>query len=146
KFLVVGNINNSFGKKMISKYGADRRLIFCGAVFDKTKIGALRKYSKLYFHGHSVGGTNPSLLEAMADGVLIAAHGNEFNRAVLQSDALYFNTAAEVHRLIDESDHSDTSTAMPENNLQKIKEQFSWPAIVNSYEALFLDWYNKKKR
>lgn len=144
QFLVVGNVNNSFGKKMFSKYGTDQRLIFSGAIFDKAKTSALRKFAKMYFHGHSVGGTNPSLLEAMADGVLIAAHDNGFNRAVLQDEVFYFNTAAEVQRLIEEIVSSEKTTAMPGKNIQKIREQFNWPAIVNSYETLFMDCYNKK--
>lgn len=146
KFVVVGNVDNSFGKKMVSKYGADRRLLFCGAVFDKAKISALRKSAKLYFHGHSVGGTNPSLLEAMADGVLIAAHENEFNKTVLQDDAYYFGTAAEAERLIDEMNRSEKKTTMVEKNLQKIRDEFNWPAIVNRYEAMFMDCYNKKAK
>lgn len=144
QFLVVGNVNNSFGKKMVSKYGDDQRLVFSGAIFDKAKTSALRKFARLYFHGHSVGGTNPSLLEAMADGVLIAAHGNGFNRAVLQSEAFYFNGATEVQRLIEEIDSSEKTTALPGKNLKKIREQFNWPAIVNSYEAMFMDCFNKK--
>jgi hypothetical protein len=62
-------------------------------VYEQPKLTALKKYCSLYFHGHSCGGTNPSLLEAMAGSALVCAHDNAFNRAVLGEDALYFSSA-----------------------------------------------------
>ena len=143
QFIVVGNINNSFGKKMFAKYGKDKRVHFAGAIFDMDKINALRTFCKLYFHGHSVGGTNPSLLEAMASGSLIAAHNNEFNRAVLQSDACYFNNAEEAAQLINQVEHPEQSAEMTNNNINKITSTFNWPAVINRYEEFITDCYNK---
>jgi glycosyltransferase involved in cell wall biosynthesis len=143
QFIAVGNINNTFGKKMVEKYGNDKRVHFAGAVFDEAKINTLRKFCKLYFHGHSVGGTNPSLLEAMASAAVIAAHNNEFNRAVLQNDAFYFNTPDEVAGLINTKELSENITAVTNNNLKKIEEEFNWPAIVNKYEEMIFECYNK---
>lgn len=143
QFIVVGNINNSFGKKMFAKYGEDPRVHFVGAIFDKTRINALRSFCKLYFHGHSVGGTNPSLLEAMASEAVIAANANEFNRAVLQNDAFYFNTAGEVAQLIDTTEHSEKTAEMVNNNFKKIKTRFNWPAIVDEYEEMITECFNK---
>ncbi len=142
-FVVIGNMNNSFGKKMFTKYGKDKRLHFTGAVFDETKVTALRAFSKLYFHGHSVGGTNPSLLEAMSGGALIAAHDNEFNRAILQNDAFYFNSVDEVAQLVNTGEQTEQTAAMINSNLKKIKEQFNWPAITDEYEKCIVDCYNK---
>jgi glycosyltransferase involved in cell wall biosynthesis len=143
QFMVVGNINNLFGKKMFEKYGKDQRVHFAGAIFDKTTINTLRKFCKLYFHGHSVGGTNPSLLEAMASGTIITAHDNEFNRAVLQNDAFYFKGAAEVKQLGNTIERTEETAEMIENNLKKIKDQFNWTVIVDDYEAMIIDCYNK---
>jgi len=81
KFVVIGNATNKFGKYLVDKFKTDERIIFAGSIFDEKKIQMLRAEACLYFHGHSVGGTNPSLLEAMAGGVLIVAHDNPFNRA-----------------------------------------------------------------
>jgi glycosyltransferase involved in cell wall biosynthesis len=142
KFIVTGNHNNTFGKKMYHKYGHDERVHFAGAVFDDEKTTALRTFCELYFHGHSVGGTNPSLLEAMANGAVIAAHDNEFNRSVLQEDAFYFNTAEGVLQIINEYKEANTA-AMVQHNLKKIEEQFNWPAIINSYEEFIIDCYNR---
>jgi glycosyltransferase involved in cell wall biosynthesis len=143
QFIAVGNTSNAFGKKMLAKYANDKRIRFTGAIFDETKINTLRKFCKLYFHGHSVGGTNPSLLEAMACQAVIAAHSNKFNRAVLQSDAFYFNTAHEVAGLINTIKLSENTLSMTNSNLKRIEEEFNWPAIVNKYEEMIVDCYNK---
>ncbi len=145
KFVVVGNTNNAFGKKMLEKYRHDERILFTGAIFDEPVINALRKFSKLYFHGHSVGGTNPSLLEAMAAGAPIAAHDNEFNRAVLQQDALYFNDAGEVHHLVT-AGYGEKPEQAIEANLGKIRTNYNWPAVVDAYETVMLDCYHTHKR
>ncbi|MBL7703102.1 MAG: DUF1972 domain-containing protein [Ferruginibacter sp.] len=145
KFIVVGKISNSFGKKIAEKYRKDERIIFAGGIFEQNTINSLRKYCKLYFHGHSVGGTNPSLLEAMAGGALIAAHDNEFNRAVLNEDAFYFSTADEVMGLINTNKLREKAAGIICNNLKKIKEQFNWPAIVDAYEAVMIECHKAKR-
>ena len=106
---------------MFLKYGNDKRLLFTGAIFDEVKINALRTFCKLYFHGHSVGGTNPSLLEAMGSGRLIAAHDNEFNRAILQSDAFYFSSAEQVAQILNKALRTEQTEVMLENNFKKIQ-------------------------
>ena len=146
KFVVVGNMNNSFGTKMLVRYGKDRRLILTGAIFDETKVTALRAFCRLYFHGHSVGGTNPSLLEAMASGALIAAHDNEFNRAVLQNDAFYFKTTDEVLQLINVVERTEQTEEMISNNSKKVKDKFNWPSITDEYEKCIIDCYNKSAK
>lgn len=59
----------------------------------------MRYYSNLYFHGHTVGGTNPSLLEAMGSGALICAHDNIFNKAILKDDAFYFKNHKDIFKI-----------------------------------------------
>ncbi|MCW3090211.1 MAG: glycosyltransferase family 1 protein [Ferruginibacter sp.] len=66
-FVVVGNVNNHFGKYIANKFSDDPRIKFLGALFDPMQTHELISNSWIYFHGHSVGGTNPSLLEAMAN-------------------------------------------------------------------------------
>lgn len=144
KIIVTGNTSNSFGKKMLLKYRNDNRICFTGGIFNKEKVSTLRKYCRLYFHGHSVGGTNPSLLEAMADSTIIAAHENEFNRAVLQQDAFYFQSAADVLQLVDTMDYLQGSLAMTANNLKKIQETFNWPAVIDAYETILVNCVHKE--
>ncbi len=101
KMLVVGNAANKFGKYLQDKFSQDKRIIFGGVIYDQQRIHCLKFFSRLYFHGHSTGGTNPSLLEAMASKALIAAHDNAFNRQVLGNDALYFSDSKDITALID---------------------------------------------
>ena len=74
KFLVIGNIATRYGRTITSRYAADKRIIFAGSLFDQDLVHTLRKNAILYFHGHSVGGTNPSLLEAMASRTAVVAY------------------------------------------------------------------------
>lgn len=65
---------------------------FAGTIYDKKTVQALRFHSKAYLHGHTVGGTNPSLIEAMAAGDPVIAQDNKYNRWVIGEGALYFDT------------------------------------------------------
>ncbi len=143
KFIVLGNYNNAYGKMMFKKYSTDERIHFAGAVFDAAVTNTLRAFCKLYFHGHIVGGTNPSLLEAMAGGAVIAAHDNAFNRAVLNNDAYYFNSVEEVQQLVVKSNGYDETERMLQNNFVKIDELYNWPCIVNMYDTFIVDCCKK---
>jgi len=133
--LVVGNQKNTFGQYLVNKYCDNKQIIFTGTIYDHKTINNLRHFSDLYFHGHSVGGTNPSLLESMACGCMIVAHNNEFNKAVLDNDALFFNSSDEVRAILGKTDENFRKTCIP-NNYEKITSLYSWPLIINSYEKL----------
>lgn len=141
-FKVLGNTGNKFGKFITHKFRNDERIEFKGANFENTAVRSLQNNSYLYFHGHSVGGTNPSLLEAMASEALIAAHDNPFNKAVLSTDAFYFNNASEVQELVENVQRMDTEKTMVLNNLQKIQSQFNWENIIEEYEKFITECYN----
>lgn len=143
QFKVLGNTNNKFGKFITRKFRNDERIQFKGANFDNAVVRALQNNAHLYFHGHSVGGTNPSLLEAMASEALIAAHNNPFNKSVLHTDAFYFNDASDVRHLVETVQRKDTEQKMVQNNLYKIQYQFNWEKIISEYEALILECYKK---
>jgi glycosyltransferase involved in cell wall biosynthesis len=146
KFIVIGNTQNSFGQKLVNKFKEDKRILFTGAIYDKAVTQTLKYFSHLYFHGHSVGGTNPSLLEAMGSGALIAAHENEFNQSVLQKDAYYFETANDVEQLVESVNRNDKENQMVHNNFLKIENQYNWPAIIEQYNDFLIDCYNSKLR
>ncbi len=144
-FKVLGNTNTKFGKFIIQKFQHDERIQFKGSNFDNSVVRSLQNNSYLYFHGHSVGGTNPSLLEAMASEALIAAHNNPFNKSVLTTDAFYFNDASDVKQLVETVQREDSERIMIQNNLHKIQYQFNWEKVINEYEAFILDSYQKSK-
>jgi glycosyltransferase involved in cell wall biosynthesis len=138
KFLVVGNTDNAFGRYLVDKFKANTNIIFCGAIFCIEKLNNLRYYANLYFHGHTVGGTNPSLLEAMAANALICAHDNVFNRAVLGENARYFSSASDVaHYLLYMDKTTGAYDDMIANNLDRIKNFYNYENIVNSYASHF---------
>jgi glycosyltransferase involved in cell wall biosynthesis len=144
KFIVIGNAQNEFGEHLLAKFGTDKRIQFAGTMYDKRIKHSLCCYSAMYFHGHSTGGTNPSLLEAMASRALIAAHDNEFNREILDGNAYYFSDAAQVQRLIENNSRNQKETAMIANNLKNIELQYNWESIVNQYEAYILDCHKNQ--
>lgn len=143
-FKVLGNTDNRFGKFITNRFANDERIQFKGAIFDTPKVRSLQNNSYLYFHGHSVGGTNPSLLEAMASEALIAAHNNPFNKSVLNKDAFYFSNAAEVTQLVENVQRKDLEKNMVMNNLRKIKYQFNWERVIDQYEEFIVESYKRK--
>ncbi len=144
-FVVVGNTGNRFGHYLTKKFSGDPRIRFAGAIFNQEHINNLIYFSNLYFHGHSVGGTNPSLLEAMGSQALVVARDNPFNRAVLEDNAFYFNTAAEVQYYADSLRKNSSMRPMLLANTGKIREEYSWEKIIGEYETFFLNCCLTKK-
>lgn len=92
--LVIGNHQTKFGEYLKNKFQNNENIRFLGGIYNIEHLNNLRYFSNLYFHGHSVGGTNPSLLEAMASKALIIAHHNDFNKGILVKNAFYFKKTA----------------------------------------------------
>jgi glycosyltransferase involved in cell wall biosynthesis len=137
KFIVVANFQSKFGQYLVDKYKDCGSIIFLGSIYDINILNNFRYYSNLYFHGHTVGGTNPSLLEAMASGALIAANENDFNMAILERDAYYFRNSNEVTQLLDKVIKNDEEGLKVQANLIRISSLYSWKKISDSYLRLF---------
>lgn len=144
QFLVIGKHATKYGEYLKEKFKAHKHIRFIGGVYDINVLNNLRYYSNLYFHGHSVGGTNPSLLEAMASQTLICANQNMFNSAILGTDAFYFSTNAEVANCIDSVKKIDYD-AFVHANLKKIEDIYEWNNIIDQYENHFKTIYSTKK-
>lgn len=135
-FLVIGKHETGYGEYLKARYAAHPEIRFVGAVYDIGVLNNLRWFSHLYFHGHTVGGTNPSLLEAMASGALICANDNPFNAAILGEDALYFKTADDVAAVLERIGKTECREYVANNRI-KITELYEWDRIIDAYEALF---------
>ncbi|TBN00178.1 glycosyltransferase family 1 protein [Hyunsoonleella flava] len=135
-FLVVGKHNTKFGEYLKSKFSRYKNIRFLGGIYNQTHLNNLRYYSNLYFHGHSVGGTNPSLLEAMASNALIVANKNIFNKSILEDSAFYFETVDDIKRHLDIK--KDDYAKMLQKNKLKIINQFDWDIINHEYEKYLL--------
>lgn len=142
--LIIGNTSTRHGNYLLSKY-KDPRIHFIGGLFDETALNDLRYYCRQYFHGHSVGGTNPSLLEAMACGAAIAAHNNEFNKAVLATEADYFSTPGDITTMIENPALSGEPERRRTVNYEKIKTVYNHQRITNQYEQLMQEAVRQKK-
>src|SRR5690554_440845 len=143
KTYVIGNANNKFGTYLQGKYKDESRIIFLGSIYHLEKLNNLRYFSKYYFHGHSVGGTNPSLLEAMACKCLIVAHNNEFNGSILEEDAIYFKNADDIKAIVEDDINSKKDTFRNKNFI-KIEKMFSWEKIIQEYEDFMLNVLKNK--
>jgi len=142
--VIVGDCSGKYGQSIFRKYGADNRLKFLGGVFDPSVLDHLRHYSAAVFHGHSAGGTNPSLLEAMAAGAFIIAHNNPCNKWVLGENAVYFHSADDLKQLVEKLHELEPSGKdMIHNNLDRINKDFQWDSIVRQYEELFIQLVEK---
>lgn len=135
--LIVGSTSGKYGSYIQKKYKG-LKVLFVGGIYDTELLNNLRFYSRYYFHGHSVGGTNPSLLEAMACSCTIVAHNNIFNKGVLEENADYFSTADDVAEIINSEQKPESERMRKEMNLKKITTQYGPDKIVNDYEALML--------
>jgi glycosyltransferase involved in cell wall biosynthesis len=123
----------------VAQLGAvqDPRIRMIGTVYDPAKLTSLRYYSFAYMHGHSVGGTNPSLLEAMGCGNLIFAHDNPFNRETLGSCGYFFANDVDLTEAINLAEREPAELArLREAAISRARTNYRWPDIVSSYAAL----------
>jgi glycosyltransferase involved in cell wall biosynthesis len=135
--VVVGDVENpnTYVRTLLANRSA--KVHFVGTVYDKEKLTALRFYARAYIHGHSVGGTNPSLLEAMACSNLVIAHDNPFNREVLADSGLFFETSNALASTIDAIDSREiNANEMRVTASARIRARYLWDQIAEEYLQL----------
>jgi glycosyltransferase involved in cell wall biosynthesis len=119
---------------------ASEEVVFLGPVYDKAAVEALRFHGAAYLHGHTVGGTNPSLVEAMAAGNPVLAHDNAYNRWVAQDAAVYFSTGEDVSDRLEEMLTSQSLLEkMRRASLRRHSAEFTWEHVAGEYERLLLE-------
>jgi hypothetical protein len=102
-------------------------------------VQTITAFCSLYFHGHTVGGTNPSLLDAMAARAPLAVHDNPFNKSIVKNNALLFTSSADVQNLIHANQYSNE--VFIKNNYSTIAKEYTWNGIISQYEEFFLACY-----
>lgn len=145
-FLVIGKDGTKYGRFLKNKY-ENTNIRFVGGIYNKSILDSLRKFAMCYFHGHSVGGTNPSLLEAMASEAYLIANDNHFNRSVLGESALFFTDAQSIQDFIDNrlgKNDQEIRTELIQRNKDLIRDQYSWDSIIEKHEQLFLQVMSEK--
>lgn len=139
KLLVLGKYAPDHEYQQRVKAAASDEVIFPGAIYEKSVVEALRYYSMVYIHGHQVGGTNPSLVEALAAGNPVLAHDNKFNRWVAGDGAAYFKDEEDCDQKISEIISASSSLdAMKSSSYKRHDESFTWTAVLGDYEKLLL--------
>ena len=121
-------------------FSQDKRIKFVGTVYDQELLKKIRERAYGYFHGHSVGGTNPSLLEALGSTKLNLLYDVGFNREVAEDAALYWTLEdGDLAKLIDQSDSMDEEELkeMGQKAKQRIKDEYSWQYICDKYLIVF---------
>jgi glycosyltransferase involved in cell wall biosynthesis len=142
-YFVVGNHLTNYGDFLKDKY-RNTGIIFLGGIFNKEHLDNIRYYSKYYLHGHSVGGTNPALLEAMAAQTFIIAHDNLFNKSVINENAYYFNSSNLLANLLKDNEIIKNKSSFVKNNLSRIDKTYRWSIVVDQYESYFKRILNNK--
>lgn len=142
-FAIVTNVNNAFLYKLEKNlgYSSDKRIKFVGTVYDQELLMKIRENAFAYFHGHEVGGTNPSLLEALGSTKMNLLLDVGFNREVAQNAALYWTKEdGSLAKLIDEVDQysDEIINELGKAAKERIRSAYSWKYICDRYADVWL--------
>lgn len=141
-FALITNVSDKFLEELKEKthFDQDPRIKFVGTVYDKELLMKIRENAYGYFHGHEVGGTNPSLLEALGSTDLNLLLDVGFNREVAEDSALYWTKqSGNLASLIDWADgmNADEISELGKKASLRIVEAYSWQHIADEYESRF---------
>lgn len=125
-----------------TRFENDRRIKFVGTVYDQELLKKIREEAYGYLHGHEVGGTNPSLLEALASTRLNLLLGVGFNREVGEDSTLYWSKeAGSLSTLLEQADalNADAIAELDRKSTERVRDAYSWEKIVDAYEKVFVE-------
>lgn len=136
KLVVLGNFDPDNAYHNAVRAAASAEVMFPGAIYDGATVQALRYHARAYVHGHTVGGTNPSLVEALWAGNAVIAHDNVYNRWTAGAAGLFFRDAASCADLMQQLLQDDALVArLSEAARLRAVEEFSWGPILAQYES-----------
>lgn len=139
KLALLGSFRDDDPYHRAVRAAASDEVAFVGSIYEPERVKAIRFHSCGYLHGHTVGGTNPSLVEAMAAGNPVIAHGNPYNRWVAADAAEYFTDAASFAQVLGDLIASpQRREAMHQAALRRFNEEFTWDHVAGQYERLLL--------
>lgn len=142
-FAIITNVNDGFLAELEQKLGfrKDKRIKFVGTVYDRELLMKIRENAYGYFHGHEVGGTNPSLLEALSSTDLNLPIAVSFNKEVCEDAAIYWSKQdGDLAGIINKADKmsEEEIRQLGRKAKRRIKEAYSWEHIAQLYEDVFL--------
>jgi glycosyltransferase involved in cell wall biosynthesis len=136
KLIIVGNWNFSdYGIELRKRYTKYSNIILLDPIYNQEELNELRSNCGLYIHGHSVGGTNPSLVEAMCLGLCVVAFDVNYNRSTTHDSAIYFSTADELSQLVLSINGNEQQQRQIGARLKVLgEEKYSWNKIIQQYD------------
>jgi glycosyltransferase involved in cell wall biosynthesis len=137
--VMVGNWNNSaYGMALRAQFHAYPNLFLLDPIYDQQKLDTIRGNATVYIHGHSAGGTNPSLVEAMYLGLPVIAYGVSYNKTTTEQKALYFKTSDELISLIEGTKFADLK-ALGSVMANVAQRRYTWKRIAEQYRKLIVE-------
>lgn len=139
ELIIISNLSSSnYYNEVVSKTNCltDKRIKFINGVYDEKKLSIIRKNAYAYIHGHSVGGTNPSLLEALSLTELNILYDVNFNKDVGKESCLYFKKEGSLTKILNNIKDYDRKKLGRESK-KIIEENFTWKIIVDKYKNIF---------
>lgn len=141
KLVIISNLTGStYYQEIINNTSCDKdkRIVFIDGVYDKEKLAIIRKNAYLYIHGHSVGGTNPSLIEALSLTDLNVLYDVCFNKDVGLNTCLYFKESGSLTKILnDEKNLDKKKKELGPKAKKRVQESFTWDIIINEYKKIF---------
>ena len=136
--VLIGNWKNSdYGKLLQEEFNQFDHMHLLDPIYESSLLNQMRSNSKVYIHGHSEGGTNPSLVEAMYLGLPIISFDIVYNKVTTEYQAVYFETTDELLQLINEVDKLDLDK-ISNNLLEVANRRYLWSVISNKYSNCLL--------
>jgi len=138
RIVFVGNWDASdYGSSLRNEFSKYSNIKMLDPIYNQIKLDKLRSNCKVYVHGHSAGGTNPSLVEAMYLQLPILAWNVNYNRYTTQGEALYFNDVESLERLLNVRNDEDKLNRIALNLYQTATINYNWKGITDAYKVLF---------
>jgi glycosyltransferase involved in cell wall biosynthesis len=139
RLLIVGNWNfSNYGVNLRKQYADFPNISMLDPIYNQYELNELRSNCCLYIHGHSVGGTNPSLVEAMCLGLCVVAFDVNYNRCTTHDSAVYFSTSDELRILVDSIYHDEPKKSAIGDRLMALGlKHYTWGRIIQQYDEIF---------
>jgi len=146
KLVVVGNWQNSqYGKDLKEQYSGYKNIVLLDPIYEQETIDLIRGNASLYIHGHSAGGTNPSLVEAMFLGLPIISNGVSYNRTTTENEAFYFSDENELRDILGKLTKEDLTFCA--GQMKKIAQRrYTWKRIAKKYSQLIEETFTFEQK
>lgn len=139
QLVYIGNWNkNKYSRTIKDKFESHKNIVLLNAIYDINVLNLIRSNCIIYVHGHSVGGTNPTLVEAMYVGLPILAYDVDFNRATTQNKVIYFKDTKQLQNSTELLLNDETLRKKIVEDVKAIaRDKYNWERIINKYIKIF---------